>query len=258
MTRITDRARVRQGVVARIRGGMRRRRESPKLRRAFWTVVGHGTALVSFLAALGVIAYETGKGASRGHGSATSFWQSVATTISKPAVAIPVASLLVLGIANVLRRLWLEWLVIKPGRIFVHELSVSPELPDVDVARLTTAFRRRLMQMRLSAPTPVPGTAPSQDFLSVLDSEHLDAKNVLASAVSILRAAIPTTAYEVSLTLTHERATPPSKSRYGVTAQVSRLPNEGIPVDTAGRIRGMTRLSRPPTWLPPPFCPVPS
>ena len=195
--------------------------------------MGHGTALVSFLAALGVIAYETGKGASRGHGSATSFWQSVATTISKPAVAIPVASLLVLGIANVLRRLWLEWLVIKPGRIFVHELSVSPELPDVDVARLTTAFRRRLMQMRLSAPTPVPGTAPSQDFLSVLDSEHLDAKNVLASAVSILRAAIPTTAYEVSLTLTHERATPPSKSRYGVTAQVSRLPNEGIPVDTA-------------------------
>jgi tetratricopeptide (TPR) repeat protein len=195
--------------------------------------LGHGTALVVFLAALGLIAYETAKRPSGGHGSSMTFGQSVAITISKPAVAIPVASLLVLGIANVLRRLWLEWLVIKPGRIFVHELSASPDLCDVDVARLTTAFRRRLMLMRLSAPTPVPGTAPSQDFLSVLDGEHLDAKNVLASAVSILRAAIPTTAYEVSLTLTQEPAAPPAKARCGVTAQVSRLPNEGIPVDTA-------------------------
>ena len=63
--------------------------------------------------------------------------------------------------------------------------------------------------------------------------EHLDAKNVLGSAVSVVRAAIPTHAYEVSVTLTMQAAEPPAKSRCGVTAQVSRLPNEGIPVQTA-------------------------
>jgi tetratricopeptide (TPR) repeat protein len=233
MTGISSESRVRQGVAASIRGRRRRRRESPKLPRASGTVAWHTGGLLIFLAALGLIAYETGVEASGGHQPARTFWQSLTTTISKPAVAIPLASLLVLGIANVLRRLWSEWLAIKPGPIFVHELSVSPGLSDVDVAQLTTAFRRRLMQMRLRAPTPVPGTTPAQDFLSVLDGDHLDTKNVLGSAVSILRAAIPTHAYEVSVTLAKEAAEPPAKSRCGVTAQVSRVPNEGIPVETA-------------------------
>ena len=157
----------------------------------------------------------------------------VIATITEPAVAIPLASVIVLGLASLLRRLRLELLVSKPGPIFVRELTVAPEVSDVDIAHLTTVFRARLMQVRLHAPAPVPGATPAQDFLAVLDAEHLDAKNLLGSAVSVLRAAIPTHAYEVSVTLTAEAAVAPEKPRLGVTAQVTRLPNEGVPIETA-------------------------
>jgi hypothetical protein len=222
---------VRQGAASRTRERLIRRQDLPKLAPAWPAVAWRVAGFVIFTMALALLVYEAGKQTpGSGH---TGFWASLSAVATKPAVAIPVASLLVLGLANFLRRLRFEWLAMKPGPIFVHELSMSPDLSGVDVAHLTTAFRRRLMQLRLHAPTAVPATSPAQDFLAVVDGDHLDAKNLLGSAVNILRAAIPTHAYEVSVTLTEESTAPLGKPRRGVTAQITRLPNEGIPVETA-------------------------
>jgi hypothetical protein len=202
-----------------------------KLSGARWPVGWRCVVIALLFAALAGLAYETSK--PEGAGTAVSKpVQSIITTITKPAVAIPLASLIVVLLASLLRRLRFEWLVYKPGPICVREVAVAPGVPDIDVDRLSTLFRGRLMQLRLHAPTPVPGATPAEDFLSVLDSEHLDATNVLGSIVSLLRAAIPTHGYEVSVTLTQQDAPPPGKPCLGVTAQLTRLPNEGVPIET--------------------------
>jgi len=231
--RAEDQQRVHHGPVARFGAGLRRRRDLPKLAPVWWPVGWRCVGVAILISALGALAYESGKQTTGVANTSTSVWQSVITTITKPGVAIFLASLIVLGLASLLRRLRIEWLVLKPGPIFVRELSVAPGVSDVDVDHLTTDFRVRLMQLRLHAPTPVPGTTPAEDFLAVLDGEHLDTKNLLGSAVSILRAAIPNHAYEVSVTLTEEAVRAPEKPHRGVTAQVTRLPNEGLPVETA-------------------------
>jgi hypothetical protein len=116
----------------------------------------------------------------------------------------------------------------------------------------------------LQAPTPVPGAIPAENFLEMLDSDHLDAKNPLASSVRILQAAIPRHAYEVSPILLVD-TTSCRDHRYGVAAHVTRLPHETIPVDTAwaashedavvqaadivtAAVLPRTRLSKRPPW----------
>ena len=221
-------AHVRPGLLSRFRG----RRDVPKLAAVWWPVGWRCVGVVFLLTVLAGLAYEAGKPAAAGPASSRHF-QYVITTVTKPAVAIPLASLVVLGLASLLRRLRFEWLVFKPGPIFVRELAVAPDVTDVDIAHLTTLFRGRLMQLRLHAPTPVPGATPAEDFLSVLDAERLDATNMLGSVVSVLRAAIPTHGYEVRVTLTQRGAAPLGKPRLGVTADLTRLPNEGVPIETA-------------------------
>jgi hypothetical protein len=229
-----------------------------------WTVGWRCVGVVFLLAVLAGLAYETGKPGAAGPTFSRQI-QYVIATVTKPAVAIPLASLIVLGLAALLRRLRFEWLVFKPGPIFVRDLGVAAGVTDIDIAHLTALFRARLMQLRLHAPTPVPGATPAEDFLSVLDAEHLDAKNVLGSVVSVLRAAIPTHGYEVSVTLTQQDSGPPGKPRRGVTAQLTRLPNEGVPIETAwayswddaiieaadmvtAAVLPRTRLSNRPPW----------
>jgi hypothetical protein len=148
-------------------------------------------------------------------------------------VALVLGFLLVLLFAWCVQRLLLEWLVWSPGPILVREISVSPGA-DVDVSQLTALFRERLMTAHLQSPTTVPGAAPAQDFFEMLGAQHVDSKNVFASLVGILRAALPTHAYEVSANLIR-RADPAqglTSSGYGVSVQVTRLPREAIPVQT--------------------------
>ena len=219
---------VRPGLLSRFRG----RGDVQKLAGVRWPVGWRCVAIVLLLAVLAGLAYETGKPGKAGPAVSKQV-QYIITTLTKPAVAIPLASLIAVLLASLLRRLRFEWLVYKPGPICVCELAVAPGVPDVDVGRLSTLFRGRLMELRLHAATPVPGATPAEDFLSVLDSEHLDATNVLGTLVGLLRAAIPTHGYEVSVTLTQRDAPPPGKPCLGVTTQLTRLPNEGVPIDTA-------------------------
>jgi hypothetical protein len=154
-------------------------------------------------------------------------------TIARASVALVVGFLLVLVLAWCVQRLVLEWLVWSPGPILVREISASPDA-DVDLSQLTVLFRERLMTAHLQSPTTVPGAAPAQDFLEMLGAQHVDSKNVFASLVGILRAALPTHAYEVSANLIR-RADPAhglTSSGYGVSVQVTRLPREAIPVQT--------------------------
>ena len=195
--------RVRPGFLSRVRG----RGDVPKLPAVRWPVGWRCVAGVFLLAVLAGLAYEAGKPGAAGPMVSTHV-QYVIKTLTEPAVAIPLASVIVLALASMLRRLRFEWLVFKPGPIFVRELAVAPGVGDIDVAHLTTLLRGRLMQLRLHAPAPIPGAIPAEDILSVLDAEHLDAKNALGSVVSILRAALPTHGYEVSVTLTQQRRCP--------------------------------------------------
>jgi len=251
---------VRAGFLSRIRG----RADVPKLAAVRWPVGWRCVAILFLLAVLAGLAYEAGKPGAAGPMFSKQV-QYVITTLTKPAVAIPLASLIVVAIASMLRRLRFEWLVFKPGPIFVRDLAVAPGVTDIDIAHLTTLFRGRLMQLRLHAPAPVPGATLAEDLLSVLDAEHLDAKNMLGSVVSILRAALPTHGYEVSVTLTQQSVASPGKSRLGVTAQLTRLPNEAVPIETVwadswddaitqaadmvtAAVLPRTRLSNRPPW----------
>ncbi|HEY2319811.1 MAG TPA: hypothetical protein VGH67_16005 [Solirubrobacteraceae bacterium] len=235
-----------------------------KLAAVRWPVGWRCAGVVLLLVALAGLAYEAGKPPAAGPVFSKQI-EYVITTVTKPAVAIPLASLIVVALASLLRRLRFEWLVFKPGPICVRELAVAPGVTDLDITHLTGLFRGRLMQLRLHAPAPVPGATPAEDFLSVLDAEHLDAKNMLGSVVGVLRAAIPTHGYEVSVTLTQQVAFPPGKPRLGVTAQLTRLPNEGVPIETAwghawddaiiqaadmvtAAVLPRTRLSNRPPW----------
>jgi hypothetical protein len=255
-----DGTRVRPGFLSRIRG----RGDVPKLAAARWPVGWRCVVAVILLAVLAGLAYEAGKPGRAGPMFSERI-QYVITTLTKPAVAIPLASVIVLALISIARRLRFEWLVFKPGPLFVRELAVAPGVADIDVAHLTTLFRGRMMQLRLHAPAPVPGATPAEDLLSVLDAEHLDAKNMLGSVVSIVRAALPTHGYEVSVTLTQQHADPPGKPRLGVTAQLTRLPNEALPIETAwadswddaitqaadmvtAAVLPRTRLSNRPPW----------
>jgi hypothetical protein len=236
----------------------------PKLPAVRWPVGWRCVAVVFLLAVLAGLAYEAGKPGTAGPMFSKQI-QYVITTLTKPAVAIPLASVIVLALASMLRRLRFEWLVFKPGPIFVRELAVASGVADIDIAHLTTLFRGRLMQLRLHAPAPVPGATPAEDLLSVLDAEHLDAKNMLGSVVSILRAALPTHGYEVSVTLMQQSAAPSGKPPLGVTAQLTRLPNEAVPIETVwadswddaitqaadmvtAAVLPRTRLSNRPPW----------
>ena len=156
---------------------------------------------------------------------------AVAVRVSELSVVLLADAVLVVLMAWCFQGIWLEHLVRSPGPILVRELSVTADVPDVDVVQLSAAFRRRLTKLRLRAPTPAPGSIPEQDFLETLASGRLDSKDPLVSSVSILRAALPISAYEVSAALV-ERRSAPDGLRWGVTAQV-RLPHEVIPVDTA-------------------------
>jgi hypothetical protein len=203
-----------------------RSQQIPAVRR---TVVVRCVILVACISGLVGLAYLVGHKSKH----STGLFAALHTAIARPSVALVLGFLLVLMLAWCVQRLRLEWLVWSPGPILVREVSVSPDA-NVDVSQLTVLFRERLMTAHLQSPTTVPGAAPAQDFFEMLGAQHVDSKNVFASLVGILRAALPTHAYEVSANLIR-RADPAqdfTSSGYGVSVQVTRLPREAIPIQT--------------------------
>jgi tetratricopeptide (TPR) repeat protein len=165
-----------------------------------------------------------------GGGRAHTGWipdEMLATLVrAGPALALAFAGLVVA--AWCFRHLWLEWLAWRPGRIDVGTLVAGPSVTDADLPQLTMSLRQRLAVLRLQAPAPVPGTAPEGDFLEVLSRGTVDARNVLGTLLSVVRAAVPSHAWQVSGVLVTRRKAP----CFGVTMQVIRLPDRGNPPQT--------------------------
>ena len=147
---------------------------------------------------------------------------------SSPGLAICLTfGALLLG-AWSLRHLMLLWLAWRPGSIQVSEFTVGTPDSEANAAQLTMLFRRRLATLQIQSPTPMPGAANAADFLDVLDRGTADSRNLLGTLVTVLRAALPTHAYEVRGVLLERDADKPC----GVAIEVARLPSEGLAATT--------------------------
>jgi hypothetical protein len=186
---------------------------------------GFRVALALCAAALVGHAYVVGHGADVGLGG---FVEDLLKATSSSGTAIVVAFAIVILAAWCFRRIRLEQLAAGPGRIDVPDFSVMTDNDVVvDAVHLTALFRQRLATLRLQSPAPVPGSAPAGDFLEVLGGNAVDVKNPLVTLLSVVRAAKPSHAWEVRGVLV-KRDTAPC---YGVTVQVSRMPDQGAPPD---------------------------
>jgi hypothetical protein len=145
-----------------------------------------------------------------------------------PAVALAIACAGLLHAVWCVRHLILQWLAWNGGPIEVRTFTEDTPLTQSSADQLTVDFRQRLMRLHLQAPTPVPGAAPQRHMLDVLDTGSIDAKNPFSWLVGLLRAAIPSHAYEVHGSLRERDGAP----RYGVTVQVSALTAENLPPAT--------------------------
>ena len=177
------------------------------------------------IAALLLLAYVADKGRDLGLGG---FGESVLSTATGKGVGVVVAFGLLAFIAWCVRRLWLERLASRTGRVEVADFSRSGELTELEAAELTALFRQRLAMLRLQSPAPVPGSSPGGDFIEVLGSGGPGVSNPMSMVVTLLRAASPHHAYEVSGNLV-ERDGPMPR---GVTIQVVRLPGQAARPET--------------------------
>jgi len=204
---------------------------------AVWPVVALRCAGVAMSIVAGLwIAYEVGRSHKNPHG----FWAAVEATIARPPVALAAGGVLVIALAACLRRILFEQLVRRPGPILVGDLGVPSGIVGVDAARLSAIFRQRLQQLRLRAPAPLPGAMPEEGFLEMLDGNRLNADNVLGSAVRLLRAAVPSHAYEVSATLVKGPRDQPAGS---AIASPSCSPDARSPISGATPRRGQNGTS---------------
>lgn len=188
------------------------------------TVLGWSTGVALAVAGLLFLAHLTGNGEADG---ASGFWASLEATAERPAVSAGLAFALLAFGAWCLRRVLLELLAWWPGRIDVPDFRAGSGLEETELAQVTMRFRHRLAKLRLQGNdrSAVPGVAPAGDFVDVLQRGGVDGKGVLGTLLGLLRAAVPTHAYEVS-GVAFRRAPAPS---YGITVQVSRLPSLSDP-----------------------------
>ena len=152
---------------------------------------------------------------------------AVFETLTQAIPAATISCLALIALAWCIRRLSFEAMAYRPGRIEVPAFTAEPGVT-ADPAQLTMVFRQRLAVLSLSAPTPVPGASGEGDFLDVLGREKLDTGNLAGSIVTLMRAAKPNHAWQVSGLLVQRERAP----RCGVTLQVAQLPLGGNPPHT--------------------------
>jgi tetratricopeptide (TPR) repeat protein len=206
---LVKRPRLRRG-----KPGSRSKRHKPRWR----GVIGWSVGIVAALAALLGLAHLHGNPPD-GDG----FPSPALETLAKPGVAAIATFGTLVWLAWCVRRLRFEFLAWWPGRIVVQNFVASGDMPAGEVERLTAAFRDRLGMSHLQSPASVPAPAEQGDFLDVLARNGVDSGNLLGSLLSLLRAAFPTHAYEVSGALVTRKGRRP----YGVTVHVVRAPGKG-------------------------------
>lgn len=88
------------------------------------------------------------------------------------------------------------------------------------VVRLGMQLRQHLTELRLTAPTAIPGARVSSDFVDLLGVTKIDAKQPLATVGQLLRLVRPTHAYEVKATVMRREQAP----RHGVATETVIVP----------------------------------
>lgn len=150
---------------------------------------------------------------------------SLYRAVTQPGVSLPLAFAILTFSTYCFRRVRLEWLAYKPGRIQVPDFSAA-NLTAISAAQLTTAFRHRLARMRLASSGAAPAAQQESDFLSVLGADQVSSSNILGTLVQLLKAGSPAYAWQISGDVVQLEGTVPS---YRVLLQVLRLPSEGTP-----------------------------
>jgi hypothetical protein len=160
-----------------------------------------------------------------------------------------------------LRRARQAWAVYAPGPIEVLPLTDATTGQTVPPGELTTRFRSSLAGIGLSAPSPLPGGAPTVEFIQLLKQAPEEQKSLVATMGTLLGIADVRSAIVVSGVV---RSRPGSKP-LGLTVQVATLPSGGsVPVDVwdttwdavvhraacevAATLLTRTRQSRRPPW----------
>jgi hypothetical protein len=155
--------------------------------------------------------------------------EGLATAAILDGPAVVIAGLALLVIAWGARRLRYEWLAWRPGPIRVIPFSLDAALVDgaapPNVDALCVVFRRRLAEMRLSAPTTVPGATPEEDLLGVLGAAAIEAPTMIGSVLAFVRGALPSHAYKIGGVMLRR----PGRDRCGVTVHVTELPHRARP-----------------------------
>jgi hypothetical protein len=98
----------------------------------------------------------------------------------------------------------------------------------VPVGRLKMYMRDRLSELRLPLPTAIPGARQSSDFVELLGTTKVDAKQPFASLGSLLRLVRPTHAYELRVTLLCREG----RAGRGVAMELTMLPRGHAAVQT--------------------------
>jgi hypothetical protein len=107
------------------------------------------------------------------------------------------------------------------GAVHVPEFSGASE-SQLPVLSATLRFREQLASLHLESELSTqPGAADTADFASIVGSVSLDPKQMVTTVVNLIRAAIPTHAYEVKASLVTRDNDPKC---CGVAVQVVRRP----------------------------------
>jgi hypothetical protein len=192
---------------------------SKRQRRRWPGIVWWSLGVIAGLASLGALAHLHGNPPDREGG----FPDPALATLAEPAVAAALALGALLLVAWCVRRLRFEFLAWWPGRIVVRNFTADEQVPKADVERLTATFRDRLGMSHLQSPASVPAAAEQGDFLDVLARGGVESGNLFGVLLTLLRAAVPTHAYEIDGAL----VTREEKPSWGVTVHVVRLPGKG-------------------------------
>ncbi|HET9765380.1 MAG TPA: hypothetical protein VFS60_00960, partial [Thermoanaerobaculia bacterium] len=208
---------------------MRRKRTNTRThryRRHWPRVIGWSALTLLAVGAIGLAAWLFGNTPPK---DPDTLIESLATTGHTPAVALALACAGLIHAVWCVRHLFLHKLAWwNAGPIEVRTFAEDTPLSNASAEQLTVDFRQRLMRLHLQAPTPVPGAAPQGRMLDVLETSSPEINNPFSFLVALLRAAIPSHAYEVQGSL-RQRETAPC---FGVTVQVVSLTAESLPPET--------------------------
>lgn len=117
--------------------------------------------------------------------------------LTQPAVAVPVAFVLLTALAGCCRGARLGWLAWRPGPIAVPDFATFGEIKDTTPAQVTATFRDNLSLLRLDSASPSPAAPPETNFLDVLKAGGVSSSDVLSTLLSVVQASWPKHAFEV-------------------------------------------------------------